>query len=608
LQASFSASSASTSKASDALALVRAHALVFAYLAALAPAVLMALTQPVWSLVDEAQHADFVIQLSHGVYPVADRTLITQETLQISKSTGVYRAFYPPGSYPTPSLTDAGAPPDGISERANAAWVQRHLWQLSLESVQTPGYYLAMVPAWWLADRLAGPLAGVYTLRLINALIVATLAPMTVIVARALFPSRPAVAVLAAVLAILLPGFDLNGTRISNDTLAAALGGLIVVLAVRWSASRWSWRRTALAGMVLGAGLLVKLTLLGLAPALAVSALWPDAPTSWRGRIGRAAVAGVIAVACLTPWFLVNLHDYGTAFRGARVARLSDAVPGQLNGPFVVLDVAVFVLTYWTGEPWGALPLAAILALLGGLIAIAAAVGIVKTVRTPAATASRTAFWTVVAAAAGMVGLALVLPASGSFEFVAAGRYAYPALPAIAVLGASGICAVLTKQPAQRVAGATYAALAVMMLSLASLGLPAPQQAGAGAPPADASFVSTNASGQMQSVNITVDRVALDRAGRATWFEATVSNAGPEKAEWTVPPVVTAGRAGAIGEYLKSTHFPGDIDAGQTVTGWLYVPLDPAAIQGARSIHLRFTDVALGDYRTFGDIDLDLRL
>src|SRR5262252_10626214 len=220
----------------------------------------MALTQPVWSLVDEAQHADFIIQLSHGVYPVADRTSINPETLQVSKSTGVYRAFYPAGSYPTPDLTDVGPPPDGISDRANAAWVQRHLWQLSLESVQTPGYYLAVVPVWWLADRLGGPLVGIYTLRLINALIVASLAPMTVVVARALFASRPEITLLAALLAILLPGFALNGPRISNDALAAALGGLIVVLAVRWSAGRWSWRRTALAGLLLGAGLLVKLT------------------------------------------------------------------------------------------------------------------------------------------------------------------------------------------------------------------------------------------------------------------------------------------------------------------------------------------------------------
>ena len=568
----------------------------------------MALTQPVWSLVDEAQHFDFIVQLGHGVYPIADQTLIDPETVEVSQATGVFRAFYPSDSYPTPDLTDVGPPPDGMSERADAVWVQRHLWQLSLESVQTPAYYMAMVPVWWLADHLGGPFAAVYALRLINALIVASLAPMAVAVARTLFPSRSEVTVLAAILAVLLPGLDLNGTRISNDALATAVGGVIVVVAVRWSGSQWSWRRTTVAGLLLGAGLLVKLTLLGLAPALAVSALWPNGAMSWRGRIARVAVVGAIAIACLAPWILLNLHDYGTALRGARVARLSDTVPGQLNGPFVVLDVAVFVLTYWTGEPWGALPLAAPLAVLGALIAIAAPVGMVKILRRRGTRASNAAVWAAVAAAAGMVGLALVLPASGSFEFVAAGRYAYPALPAAAALCAGGICAVLAQPLGQRVVGAAYAALAVLVLTLGALGLPTPQQAGPGVPPSDATFVSVNASGQVRSFNIVVDRVALDRAGKATWFEVTVSNAGPDEAEWTVPPVVTAANTEARGQYLKSTHLPGDIDAGQTVSGWLYVPLDPAAIAGARSIHLRFTDVALAGYQTVGDIDLDVPL
>ena len=587
---------------------MRAHALVFAYLAALVPAVLMALTQPIWSLVDEAQHADFIIQLSHGVYPVADQTPINPETLQVSKTTGVFRAFYPAGSYPTPDVTDVGPPPDGISAKADAAWVQRHLWQLSLESVQTPGYYLAMVPAWLLADRLGGPFAGIYALRLINALIVAALAPMTIVVSRALFASRPEVTLLAATLAILLPGLDLNGTRISNDALAAALGGLVVVLAVRWAATRWSWRRVSLAGLLLGGCLLVKLTVLGLAPALAVSVLWPNGSTSWRGRIARAAVIGAIAVACLAPWVLLNLHDYGTALRGSRVARLSDAVPGQLNGPFVVLDVAVFVLTYWTGEPWGVLPLAVVVAVLGGLIALAAPLGIVERLRDRTARGSIGAVWAAIVAVAGMAGVALLLPASGSFEFVAAGRYAYPALPAAAALGAAGICAVLRAQIARRVALATYAALAVLVLGLGALGLPGPQQAGAGAPPADGTFVNVNATGQMQGVKVTVDRVALDRAGKATWFAVTVTNAGAGEAEWTVPPVVSAGNVGAIGEYLKSTHLPGDLDPGQTVSGWLYVPLDPATIQGTRSLHLRFADVAVDDYQTVGDIDIEVPL
>ena len=101
----------------------------------------MALTQPIWSRVDEAQHTDFIIQLSHGVYPVADRTVVDPETIRVMQSTGVFR-FESPGSYPVPDVTDLGPPPAGMSARANATWMSRHLWQLSYESAQTPGYYV----------------------------------------------------------------------------------------------------------------------------------------------------------------------------------------------------------------------------------------------------------------------------------------------------------------------------------------------------------------------------------------------------------------------------------------------------------------------------------
>ena len=165
---------------------------------------------------DEAQHADFIVQLSHGVYPIADRTLITPEVLRVMQETGVFRGA-PKDTYPLPDLSDIGPPPAGMSPAANAVWMSRHMWQLSFESVQTPAYYVLMVPVWWIANLVGGPFAAIYAIRIINALLVAALAPMAVAVARIVAASRPEVAWVAALFAILLPGFDLNGTRIGND-------------------------------------------------------------------------------------------------------------------------------------------------------------------------------------------------------------------------------------------------------------------------------------------------------------------------------------------------------------------------------------------------------
>jgi 4-amino-4-deoxy-L-arabinose transferase-like glycosyltransferase len=574
--------------------------LIFAYLAAFIPALLMALTQPVWSVIDEAQHFDFIVQLGHGVYPTGDETLIRADTLQVMRSTGVFRGFYLPGTYPSPDLTDIGPPPPSMSARANAAWMLRHMWQLSHESVQTPAYYLSMVPVWWAADKLGGPWAAIYALRLVNALILAALAPMAVVVARALAPARPDIVVVAAVFAILLPGLDLNGTRVSNDALAAAIGGLIVLQAVRWAKDGWTWRRAVLMGAILGLGLMVKLTLGGLIPALLLSALWRG--TSRGTNLVRVTASGAIALLCLTPWFLLNLQKYGGVMPGAHSGRLSDALPGPLTPAFIPLDIAVFHLTYWTGEPWGALPLAGVMVVLGGLIALMALAGVVSLLRSPALPVPHGPLAIAATALAGLIALSLLLPATVGFEFSGPGRYAYPALPAAATLCAIGVVAVLPNAFARRTLVAAYAVLAVAMLAGGAVGLPPRPDAGARTPPALAKTVEVSASGQLGGVTITVDRVAVDPDAKAMWFAVSVTNSGQDEAEWTVPPAVSEGEIAAAGQYLKSTQMPGDIDPGQTLKGWLYVPLDPSALRAGGTLQLRFRDVAADGYRTVGDI------
>ncbi len=577
------------------------HPLILAYGAALVPALVMALSQPVWSRIDEAQHADFILQLSHGVYPVADQTLIAPEILRVMQQTGVFRGAQP-GTYPAPDLADLGLPPTGMSDSANAAWMSRHLWQLSFESVQTPGYYLLMVPVWLVADKLGGPFAAIYTLRVINALLIAALAPMAVAAARILAPGRLEVAALAAMFAILLPGLDLNATRISNDGLSAVLGGLAVLLVLRWAGRPWTWRRAVLLGLLLGAGLMVKLTLAGLIPALALAMLWPAPGPSWRQRIARAAGAGAIAVACLVPWFMVNLHLYGVLSPGTRAGRLSDAVPMPFTAPFIPFDLAVFSVTYWSGEPFGALPLGAPFAVLGFLVALMVVAAVIR-MRKPALP-----LVVAIAAVGGLIAVALLLPATAGFEFAGPGRYAYPALPAAAALCAIGICTVLTRPFARRAISGLYGVAAVGILAAGAAGLPAQPQPGHGVPPAGLRIVSTSASGELHGMVITVHRVALDPGEKAVWVEVEVVNNNAGEAEWPVVPVATAGGAVAYGDYLRSTHLPGDIDAGQSVTGWLFVPLDPIALHESDTIHLRFPDVAVDGYAAVGDILVDVSI
>lgn len=548
----------------------------------------MALTQPIWSRVDEAQHTDFIIQLSHGIYPVADRTVVDPETIRVMQSTGVFR-FESPGSYPVPDVTDLGPPPAGMSARANATWMSRHLWQLSYESAQTPGYYMLMVPAWWVADSLGGTVVAVYVVRIINALLIALLAPMAVIVAWRLAPGRPEVVALAVLFAALLPGLALNATRVGNDALAAVLGGAAIVMAIRWTGGAWTTRRALFLGLALGTGVLVKLTLLGLAPALAVAVLWPGSGMSTHRRVVLLLLTGAVAALCLGIWLAINLHLYGVPVPSARTNRLSIIPPMPFDPRYVPFDLAFLVVSYWSGEPLGALPYAAGFVVLGSLIALIAAAGLLRQ-RVGGGPA-----FVALAAIAGMLAVALLLPATAAFQFAGPGRYEYPALPAIAALMAIGLTAALARAFARRALAAMYAIAATGILVAGALGVAAETTpTGPDVPPAGA--VPVSSSGAFQGVAITVDRVAFENG---TWIHVTATNSRSDEVEWNPAPIV----AGVAADYARSTHLPGDIGPGETVSGWIYAPVDTRSVQ---SLEVRFRDVAVDDYRTVGDVVIQL--
>jgi len=554
------------------------------------PALLMALTQPIWSRVDEAQHTDFIIQLSHGTYPLADRTVVDPETLRVMQSTGVYR-FESSGSYPAPDVTDLGPPPAGMSAHANAVWMSRHLWQLSYESAQTPGYYVLMLPAWWIADGLGGTVVAVYVMRVINALLIALLAPMAVVVAWRLAPGRPEVAALAALFAALLPGLALNATRVGNDALGAVLGGAAVVLAIRWTGGAWTARRALLLGLALGAGVLVKLTVLGLAPAVAVAMLWSGGGVTPRRRVVLLVLAGAVAALCLGIWFVINLQLYGVPVPAARTNRLSIIPPMSFDLRYIPFDLAFFVVSYWSGEPLGALPLAAGFVMLGSLIAVIAIVGLVRQ------RVSGSPVYVALAAIAGMLAVALLLPATAAFQFAGPGRYEYPALPAIAALLAIGLTAALARAFARRALGGMYAVAAAGILVAAALGLAA-EATPAGQDVSPPGAVAISSSITLRGVAITIDRVAFESG---TWIHVIVTNSRSDEVEWNPAAVVS----GVAADYARSTHLPGDIDPGQTVSGWIYAPVDARTSQ---LLEVRFRDVAVDDYASVGDLVLQLNV
>ena len=152
-----------------------------------------------------------------------------------------------------------------------------------------------------------------------------------------------------------------------------------------------------------------------------------------------------------------------------------------------------------------------------------------------------------------------------------------------------------------------YAVAAAGVLVAGAFGSPA-QTPGPGTPPANAQLVDATGRGVLQGTTITVDRIALDPTQSATWFEVTITNSGPGESEWSATPDASAGGATGDGDYMRSTHMPGDIDAGQTATGWLLVHVDPSSAGRSGSVRLRFPDVALEGYGVVEDVFIDVRL
>ena len=558
----------------------------------------MAVLQPVWNRVDEAQHADFVIQLSHGVYPIADRTLIDPETLRLMQSTGAY-GIQGPGTYPTPDVTDMAPPPTDMSARANGAWTARHLWQLSYAAAEPPLYYALMVPLWTVTDRIAGTTAAIYAMRLVNAAIIALLAPMAAFAAGKLAPSHPEVAIGAVVLVALLPGLAFDGTRLSDDALSAVLGGLAVVIAASCIGRVWSWRAALLVGAAMGAGILAKPIVVGIAPAVAVAMLVPAEATTWRSRSMKLTVATLVGLGCVTPWLLFNLQTYGDPIGATRIGHLFSALPLPVTPAFMVVDAAFFVVTFWGGEPLDALPEASAVIAIGVLVAVIAAFGLVLGRRLVA----RPPLVVYLVAVGGLVTVAFILP--GASLASSHGRYLYPGVPAVAALMSSGLFLAVSNHLVRRAILGIYAASAVVAMGSGVVAWVAPvSEPSIGSPPASATVTSVDVDGTAQGFSIRIDRVATDAADRSIWLHVSATNDGFEEIDWTVTPTVTAGPASATADYRRSTKLPGDVDPGHTVDGWIFTPLDPDVTRPGSTLVVRFPDVAPASYRSVTDIVL----
>lgn len=265
-----------------------------------------------------------------------------------------------------------------------------------------------------------------------------------------------------------------------------------------------------------------------------------------------------------------------------------------------LVDVPYGVLA---SAPWLTIALSASVALgvIGALLAVFSGVGLWRASRVPSPQVPlhRPTLAVLATATAGIFVAAVLTPLLLQVEILVPGRYLYPALPAIAALLVAGLAVELKPGPT-RAAIAVLAALSIVVLAV-FMAQPPSGPRGPGRP-LNAATQTRSDQGTFGSLTVNAVSCAGDATG--SWVEVTAVNVGSSALDWVPAPIVSAhGAVLATSDYRRSTQIPGTLEAGESVTGWLWLA-DHATLGGSRAVTLTFPGVALDSYHRIGNLEL----
>lgn len=185
---------------------------------------------------------------------------------------------------------------------------------LAAEQAQHPPlYYAVLAVVSYALPPLEQPLTQ-KLLKLVSVLMGLGALGATALLARRLWPRTPVLALAAVGFVALVPNTAYMTSLINNSAgsiLASAVALLLLERALRDEAP--DWRRWLAVGVVIGLGMLAKITAVWLVPAAGVGLLWQ---VRWR-QAGRrecsGSAVGLLApvLALIGPWFLRNFLTFG---------------------------------------------------------------------------------------------------------------------------------------------------------------------------------------------------------------------------------------------------------------------------------------------------------
>jgi hypothetical protein len=393
---------------------------------------------PVWALVDEAAHFDYVQWIAEDRrLPVLDEDPVHAEVLAIDE-----------GVYPGPPRVPAE---------------ERGLFGRSYEGFQPPLAHLVATPVYAVAGDHERKLRA---LRALGVVLLAAAVWLTWLLARRVVPEAPLAAFSLALTFFLWPGVVVRAGTFSNAALEIAVGAALS-LALWGALSERSEGWLIAAGALTGAALLTKLTMLAFVPALALVGFAFLRAGRWRA----VAAAGALPAALLAPWVIFNLGEYGAPTGSDEVQALMqptlnpdriDYGLGDLPGKHVALLNGVL-----PDEWWVEFLSTAKRRLRDVLVGVVIAAPLLAAVRIPSVERRRALAVLVLPLAAGIVLMSVSLLAENWDAFYP--RYLYGALPGFAVFAGLALMRALGERAVLWGSGALTALLLALWVHLSGV-------------------------------------------------------------------------------------------------------------------------------------------
>ena len=319
--------------------------ILFLLLIMLLKGVLWSIALPLWQGPDEEDHYNVIQFIGElGRLPDAADTFLIDEVAVSRQLADVGRLPYAPEQRQAFSDASIGPGEEALADLSPETRSSFELEMVGKLNKATPLYYMiASVPYRWFADQ--DLLARVQIQRLFSLVMSAGIVVAAYLIARQLFPQRPAMRLTIPILVAFQPMMSQMTAVITVDGFYILTYSVLILLSILIFRNGLDWKLGLATGIVFAVGFLTKPTINGYAPLIGLLVLYD----LWRGEGRRKQIiigAIVMGVTILIPagwWMLRSLRISNELFY------FNPVVEGHriIQNPFYDYQPLVHMLDYY---------------------------------------------------------------------------------------------------------------------------------------------------------------------------------------------------------------------------------------------------------------------